>query len=363
MANPGGPNEIGAISVGVVPDLSAMAQVPAAAAKAGEDAGKAHAEGFAKGAKGVKLTLTQAEWEGMGGHGPTPSGPGSSSVIGAGGKGAYELVDSGRYMLAADGGNVPKFPGGINGPVNPGGATKVVSGWGAGGGGMGGDGSAMDVAKISAALYGLKELLETLSNGLFSNTEQMIQLRQGLAENQRSLSKSIEQRESHFSQITGGNLNISDSMNKRISEMEREKQDIEDQLAQPYSVGDVLDYAVTESGLAGGDAKTGRQQQSAQVKVLDDKLANLRKQASGVTARQRAKGTLGGILRDEGFGDPNVPMGPGPSLSPSDAAYIRDQIKLNPDWAKEQAKWQQMSYEQQQKHVDELRRGVREVYR
>lgn len=298
-----------------IEDIAAqLDKVGPIAEKAGEEAGKAFAKGASGGAKAGGID-GKALWTEMGGDQ------------------AKAAVDK---LVSDDAANK---------------AQAAASG------SSGGTGAGLMAAGAVAAMIATAEKFEAIGekigSALFEGTKQQLELQQAIRMLNDSLQTQIELQRKQFEARTGNNKNVSPAMEDRKQKLEAETQALEEEQAS-IGFGDILEGAASFAirNPFGGQRliKTTRMQRQEQIDENKDRLNILRGGSTGIAGNQRANFNTGGILESE-LGLPPNSVGNGESLSPGNAEIFRDFVHQNQAQARDMARWQSLSYQQQQEEI------------
>lgn len=327
------------IEVGVTPDLSGLDRAKAEAEAKGAELGKAIGDGIAKG-----------------------SDPGDA-MFGPGGGSGKKLRDSldaaaeGQTKGQRDGGpsslgvKMPwedQFGRADDGDPKKGGAGQSVQ-------------NALGIVGLLTAQFDRFEKVgETIGNAMFDGAKQQMELTQAIKLLQQSLARSIELQQQAFESRTSGNLQVSDAMEKRKQDFEKQQAELQERLA-TFGAQDLLEGAAKYT-IGFGQTSTSRDQARAQLAEVEDTLNSLRAQSTGVSGRERSRSTFGGALANATGIDPRS-VGMGGTMSPAESEYVRDFYTANPNVAAEQLRWSRASYQEQQNMTREMLRTGRYVPR
>lgn len=352
MSQQGGPNEIGAVSVGVGADLEALRkgleQAKQDAGKAGEDAGKAFVEGMGKGADSGPASIGSGKGSAPGSKLP-PIGPDLWKEMGG------DALESDLAGAAAGGeaaGGAGMAGGLAAGAAITGIAMAIIAA------------SNKMVEAIERQAKSNYELGKSLGDALFETRKQMLELDQAIRFSAESLAKQQAINSGIYDRATGGNLNVSKEADDRRKQLESE---VEADRAKLLQFQTNVPKKLFES-LISNDRKgfldTATEEAALERQLAEDegRLNRQLAQTGGIVNRERMRSTLGGRAIAGGIAERGE-IGWGPSLSPAGAAAVDDMIRDNPSAMREQLKWLRMNYMQQQDFITDQRRGGREVQR
>jgi len=282
MSTPGGPNEIGAVSVGVTADLSQLAQDMQGAApiaeKAGEEAGKA----FNKGVEKATTEGGGAKWMGEGSDGfvgpARPTGKDEAAR-------QWALANEEAAALNAGGG---------------GGAGAAESG-GAGGGAVVDAASILAAAKliqlaVSEFAAAGQKIGIAIGEAMQETQKQYLELNQSLRQYSQSVERGISLREDHYQKLTGANpLTRDGAVIKNASDLEREQATLTEKRAELDK-----EWATTPMDLT--DAYKWKQRSESVNNQMAENAARIARdsrEVSDVQARVRRDFTYEGLLAQE----------------------------------------------------------------
>lgn len=323
MAKAGGPENIGAVNIGVEADikplLTGLDQAKAQAAQKGEEIGQAAKAGVQRGAAGG----------GGGGGGSIPS--------------------------------VPKIDGNaLWAQIQADAAGMAPVGASAAAGAAAGAGAAVSFAAIAAGIEAVAQVLPNVVDGLFSVTKQQMELKDALERNAISLQAAAATMEKMFSSATGGNPNISQDIPGKIARLDEKMAEIDSQLAE-YTLKDVYDYTIGYPMHWLMDTPTRRAQLTEQREEFDSERGVLSRQVSGIRTREKLSGTIGGVARSVAMEmGMEVPANFGPlgTASPAEAAMIADLLRNNNMILQEILRASTQSYQQGQQRAVDMMRGI-----
>lgn len=347
MPTQGGPEEIGALSMGVnvpIEEVAAqLAKVGPIAEKAGEEAGKAFKQGVEKGADGTK-------WQ----------GEGSAGFVGP-------PRPTGAAEQARQWGLLKEEAAGINAGGAGGGATIAGQ---AGGGGAGGGsflGLVATLESLIATFQRFEKMGEQISLLIGDNNRTMRDLNLYLSENAR-LRDTQQQTQDQIEQkkLEGAMLvDIEEKQKKRAARI-ADKGKAEDSWMNntTLATGDVI-AATLWGDLAGepgtmfnnwtslitgdfGAMKGIFETKQARTNAAREKeIFTLSDDIKRVTGRYRTQFNTAGILETE-LGLPQGSVLQGQNMGPAGAEAFRMWVHQNTEQARQVAEWQSKIYYQQQ---------------
>lgn len=333
MATPGGPEQIGAVNIGVEanidPLIRDLEKAKAEAARKGEEIGKATKEGINKGASASAA-----------GGGAIPPIPKTDA------KALWAQIEADAAAMSGGGGAVAA------------GAAAGVS-------------AAVVLPAVLTALQQASSALESLGDALFEGTKQQLELKDALQRNSESLAMASATMQKMYESSTGGNRNVSSRPAERLAGLDTKIAGLDERLAE-YTPTDYFQlgfkYATPIGWLAHGvfGAKTKREQYEEQRAELMTERTLVAQQFSGIRSREKGLGTIGGVANMvSGEMGMEVPANFGPlgTVSMSEAAMLADILRNNNTILQEILKQSTMSYQQQQQRAIDIMRGVEETQR
>lgn len=329
MAEQGGPNQIGAVNVGIGADISALkealGQAKQEAQKQGEETGKAFVEGVEKG-----------------------------------------KANSGYYV-----GSVPSVNGIVGpgiAPASPSPASPSSAPSSSTGGGFGAAtafntsvGAAMQIA---AQIDKFEAIGEKIGNALFGGVKQMAEVAQAIERSAASFARQMQMERQAWDNRTGGNKQIDSAAIARLQKYESQEEKLQEEIAGANNmqqfVGDFGRRLERRMGIPNGWTFLGQKQK--QLAELQSEIQSARRQVSGIATGHAAVGTTLGGVETEMAGEMGIPISgrlqPQQSLSISGAEEYRMLFRSDPELLRMMVRLQSGTVAEQQKARIELIKGV-----
>lgn len=314
MANQGGPNEIGKVSVGVEANIQPLL------------------EGLEK----AKVAAQQASADIQQKTGPTG---GAASAYGYGTT-PGEMAESVRQTDNRTRAN-----------YQLGDSFQTIAG---------------QVALLTANLEKFYQAGSNIGTVLAGVVKETLEYEQAVRQANVALEKSLQLRQQFTTERVGGNAVAGNAAEERVQTLERENAALRAEMDSPMAVAqDYLERFPrgVYSLLTGGEGptwSTTREQRQQQVDENERAIDFNRRESQKFRDAQEERFTVGGIAASLA-GLPAGSLPPIQRLSPSGAAMTRDFYSNNPDLLDMLVKYHQMSYMQREQQIIEAMRGNREV--